>query len=591
MHSSFQTLSIPYNVVLNTPESQPFLRQHPKGFAEAGKKGGSGYFFYVATRLNTLLGIVTICMSIVWASMLLFTESSVRNTYETTSFLTATERTHDATWQVLAQSWSDLSKPNPAVDVQFNHYFECWWAAGVIPTQCANSSVNDYKTCMQAKYSTQLATCVSANDPTDVSPSLNLYTRCINTALGVNRQQLNALTICLRTNMWPLYESPEPVDSWYFLGNYNWAVFLIIGFGLFSCFVFYTGGFVMKAEDMDLKSSGKPKANGPLGYTVTGICIIFAALFFTYFLIADYRLGSVSYGTKYIFPNSVATNTVMVTATLIVLVYFIIELAEMAHTPSLNNFAQLIPFSFHQKLQANNMPHTPGHYGNNRDDEGNYKADGTWKETLTAYYPALTLAWADAYLVDPIITIGLIGSTHQVQTHVLYQLFMALFIYRFAHTAVARFIYEGYIYNPDEKGDKFMKTDGKINSELYAIRMQAMYLHLGSVAAMVMFWVIVANDNIMLSEFQLITMMLWLWYIVPEAIRLISHLIVAFQAIGMPDKYILLGSKYLIWIWDVCVRFIFICIIYWGANNIQGTQAYLDTRLQNITLTLPFTYP
>jgi hypothetical protein len=50
---------------------------------------------------------------------------------------------------------------------------------------------------------------------------------------------------------------------------------------------------------------------------------------------------------------------------------------------------------------------------------------------------------------------------------------MAIFIYRMAHTAVARFMYEGYIYNPDENDGKFDRTKSTTTrDELYAVRMQ-----------------------------------------------------------------------------------------------------------------------
>jgi hypothetical protein len=58
------------------------------------------------------------------------------------------------------------------------------------------------------------------------------------------------------------------------------------------------------------------------------------------------------------------------------------------------------------------MPHRRGH-----EYEGPYTEDHndkTWKESMTAYFPALTLSWADAYMIDPVIAIGLIGATQQV---------------------------------------------------------------------------------------------------------------------------------------------------------------------------------
>lgn len=157
---------------------------------------------------------------------------------------------------MFTQSVNDLSKLNPAVDTQFSHYFECWWRSGLLAEQCGNTTVQDYKTCVQSKYATELATCVNSSDPNYLAPTLNYYSQCINNVFLPNRQVSNALKICLRTNLWPLYESPESVDSWYFLGSYNWMVLLTIGFAMYSCFALYTGGFVMNEEAMDVRKPG-----------------------------------------------------------------------------------------------------------------------------------------------------------------------------------------------------------------------------------------------------------------------------------------------------------------------------------------------
>ncbi len=555
------------------------LGNNPKDYQNSNKKG-SYYFFLIASRLSSVLGVIAVVMSIVWVSTILFDDKSIRNVYQTTSFTTTVDRANTDSWQILTQSWSEVSKTNPAVDVQFDHYFECWHAAGVKNDVCGNTTVADYKQCIQSKYSTQLDTCVnSSGNPNAITPSFNEYTKCVNTYLLPSRQSLHALEICLRTNEWPMYESPESVDSWYFLGSFNWAVLLTIGYALFACFVLYTGGFVFSAEHLELREPGKVASNGPLSMSITVACALFSLVFFLYFLVNAYRLpNSTIMGSKYPFPNSIATNSIMIPATLIVFVYFVIELLEMWTPPNLLKKMGI--------MQANNMPHRSGHYKNQSGPDNSAMLDKSWAETITHYFPALTLTWADGYTIDPVIAIGLIGTSHQCTTSVLYQIFLALFTYRMAHTSVARFMYEGYIFNPDENSEKFDRKNTDARNELYAVRMQAMFMHLSAVAALVMFWNIISNPNYMLIEFPLISTMLYFWYVIPEVIRLVAHIIVAFQAVGMPDKYILLSTNYFIWIWDVSVRFVYICIILWGASNITGTQYFLDTRLKNITDTI-----
>lgn len=575
--SSPQYVAVPYNVV-QSRERQPMLQANPKDFHNSTGKSSS-YFFLLASRVSSILGLLAVIMSVVWVSLILFDDKPIRQIYQTTSFFTSIDKGNKDSWQILSQTWSDLSKPNPKVDVQFNHYFECWYAAGIKTDVCGNNTEADYKSCIQGAFSTQLSTCASANDPNALAPSFNEYTNCINTAFQPTTQSLHALKICLRTNMWPLYESPENIDSWNFLGSFNWAILLTLGFGLFSCFALYTGGFVFNAESMDVKSD--TRKNGPLSYTVTALCAVFALVFFLYFLVIAYRLPNNSLtGSNYLFPNSIPTNMVMIPATLIVFVYFAMELWDMTKEPKF-----LKELNMGQILQAHNMPHMPGYF-RQPGEAGGY--DKTWAETATHYFPALTLAWADGYMLDPIMAVGIVGASHQCSTSLLYQIFLAVFTYRFAHTAVARFMYEGYIYNPDEKEGKFDKTNGKISPELYAIRMQAMFMHLSAISALYMLWYIFGNDNFMLSENMFIYGMLYLWYIIPEVIRLAAHLIVAFRAVGIPDKNVLLSSNYFIWMWDIIIRFVFISIIIWGANNINGTQNNLLARHDSIYTMIAF---
>lgn len=567
--------SVPYTLVMQQ-ETHPTLQSNPKSFAASREKGSHWFFFFV-TKLASFLGIVAVVMSMVWVATVLFDDKIVRNTYGTTTFFTSLDKSNIDAWQVLSQAWSELSKPTPTTDIKFNHYFECWFAAGVLSTVCTNSSVAEYKTCVTSKYPTQLTTCSNAHDEAlHSSPSFNEYTRCIQSSFALDRSTSDALRICLRTNLWPLYESPEQTDSWNFLGSYNWMIFLTVGFALFATFVLYTGGFVMNAEALEIVTPGKPAKNGPLSYSVTGICAVLSFLFFLYFLINAYRAPTST--STYILPNSIATNNIMILTSIIVFVYFVVELLEMWNPSEVRDMIKIVYSNNNMNkaiIQAHNMPHAATY-------------DPSWKSTINNYYPALTLAWADGYMLDPVIVAGVIGATQQVNTAILYQIFVAVFTYRLAHTAVARFMYEGYIYNPDEAEGKFTKERTGARLELYAVRMQAMFMHLSATMALVMLWYILTNTNYIMSEFTLVYLMLYLWFVVPEIIRLISHIIVAFKAVGTSDKYILMTSNYFLWVWDVLVRLIFIIIIFWGADSIPGTQYFLSTRLQNITDTVTY---
>jgi len=595
MFQPTQQIAYPQNhfTVLQAPQTNL-----DKPYTRTGKD--QDWFFFMATKIVSFLGLLCVILSVIWVSTMLFVDNKYRSGYQTTTFLTSTDKYNIDSWQVQAQSWSEISKSNTPADNKFNHYFECWYAAGIVNDRCNNNTINEYKTCVNSKFSTQLTLCANTNNPDYISPSLNTYTQCINNQLKPSRESINGLKVCLRTNIWPLYESPENVDSWYFLGSYNWMTFLSIGFALFSCFVLYTGGFVLYAENPQIdRTTNMPKGNGPLSYSITAVCAGFSLIFFAYFLMNAYRLSNNNaFGSNYPLSNSVATNNVILPATLIVFVYFLTEFLEM-WAPYMNTKKDkdlpeqqamlqsqvMIMTPQGPMLQSHNhLPHT--YFNPNKDGKRNQEQQ-QWYGLMTTYYPALTLAWADAYMLDPIIALGVIGATHQLSTALAYQLFLAIFTYRLAHTSVARLLYAGYITNPDESPSKFNLGGGN-NNIVYSIRMQAMFMHLSAAVALVMVWYILTNSNIMLSEFSLIYAMLFLWYLIPEAIRLISHIAVAFKQLGGSDRYVLITCSYIVWIWDVIVRLVFIMIIIWGANTISGTQNFITDRMQNITDTITY---
>ena len=68
-----------------------------------------------------------------------------------------------------------------------------------------------------------------------------------------------------------------------------------------------------------------------------------ALLFFVYFLINAYKLPNTT-SSLYQFPNSIATNMVMIPVTLIVAVYFISELLYMSYAKDIGNMiAKIAP--------------------------------------------------------------------------------------------------------------------------------------------------------------------------------------------------------------------------------------------------------
>lgn len=72
---------------------------HPKSFAES-KENQQHWFYYFVTKITSVLGLIAVIMSIVWCSIALFDDKSVRKVYQTTTFLTSVDKTNIDSWQV-----------------------------------------------------------------------------------------------------------------------------------------------------------------------------------------------------------------------------------------------------------------------------------------------------------------------------------------------------------------------------------------------------------------------------------------------------------------------------------------------------------
>jgi hypothetical protein len=590
-------IGVPYNLVVsakNLEEQQPMLQSngHPRGYKNSHKF--TDMFYYISTRLASFFGIASVAIAVTLICLVLFTETVDRLGYQTTTFLTTTDKTNVDSWQVLTSSWSELTKTTPSVDVYFEHYYECLWKSGAVNTLCNNNTVNDYTKCIKGYYQTQLTNCDNVNDENYMAPSLNYYVQCLDGFMKFSRQTTNALTICLRTNQWPLYESPENIDSWYFLGSYNWMLFLTMGFALFACFALYTGGFVYYAEDIKfIHGSVGRDSDGPLSRAITMGCCVFSVLFLVFATINGYRQAGLAIpGTTYPLSNSVATNSVLMTVAVMVATYFIMEWMEFIesarykrHLRNTNDQRHTLYPQFNAQMVnvvAGGMPQLDRNIPHRTFDEKDHDHNN-WGKVMEYYYPALTIAWADAYMLDPVIAAGVIGATHQITTSDIYQFFVAILAARMAFTSVARLLYEGYIENPDEETNK-----DEYSRSLYNIRMQAVFMHISVIVAIYMAYTVLTNPNKMISEYALVSLMLYTWWIVPEAIRFLAHLRIAMAPFSdvVQNSYTLYMVGYLTWIWDIVVRLLVVILVYWGPDTMGGTRSFVSNRLQNITNTV-----
>jgi hypothetical protein len=547
-------------------------------------------FFLFMNMALTGVGISCFVIAIVAASWTMFRDVHQRQIYQTTTFLTTTDKNYPDSWQILTQTHNKIPSFTTTTDIVFDHYFDCWFAAGVANKVCTNTSVSDYKSCISTNYATLLATCATTNQSSYISPSLNQYVQCVNTGLSLTRQSQNGFEICLRTHPWPLYETPQDVDSEYWLGSFNWMQFLTIGLLLFSCFALYTGDFVFFYENTDPIEKARTAYNGVLALVLSSVGFLVSCIPLIYALISAFRYSDQStLGNSYPYPSSVATNNVILPAAIFGFVFFGAEIIAYAYQWFMTK---------NQKMGYSKMTETQTLIGHT-DARIPYSSEEQTKklaEKTAMYFPSITTTWADAYLLDIVMFTGIIGSTMQLSTVIAYQVFIALCMYRFCQTSLVRLLYEGYIHKSIESRTNPEHISAPQNNKnKYCVRQQAVFMHLATIMSLITFVTLLMNSNLMFNEFGMLQLSLWAWFVIPEFLRLALHLIIATSGVkyydedkgGLTETQMIL-CYYAIWIWDVVIRLITVSVIVWGTSATYGTAAFWDERLINITETIAY---
>ena len=198
----------------------------------------------------------------------------------------------------------------------------------------------------------------------------------------------------------------------------------------------------------------------------------------------------------------------------------------------------------------------------------------TLKDSGEFYSPVLLKTWADAYLVDPLFAVGVLGATQQVSTADVYNIFFGLLFYRIAHVGIARTIYFAYI-----EQHKVVSASQTFPEALAATKVLGLALNVAAAFALLVPLLTVFDSGHMLVEYPLLTNTFVLCYVVPELIRFIGHVILSVTPHEMGKHkgiYILMGAQF-IWCWDVLVR----CFVLWflllsyGYTGSRGTKSYL----------------
>jgi hypothetical protein len=209
--------------------------------------------------------------------------------------------------------------------------------------------------------------------------------------------------------------------------------------------------------------------------------------------------------------------------------------------------------------------------------------------------------WADSYLADFCIVMGVAGATGQLSTDTAWHLFALTLSYRLLNMIISRCISDaftnnvrlsdavnqtkndivtrpntfyrrakGYVSNPKHGYDVHINT--KVIG--FSTQLAAGFLYACLLA-------LVFNGNTQLNEFTIFKNFFITCFVVPEALRLVIHLYyqVTYGEEDMNDvPWKLYNSFYVIWLWDVIWRLIWVCVVVLETSNNPGTFDYLRTQ-------------
>lgn len=596
------------------------------------------WFYFIIKVLTLIVTLFGLVVGMVVCGSVLFYDSPELSVFVANTFYTTNDNEQNISWQMITSpSWNGLARfPLTSYStIAFEHYYECLWVAQIGWPLCntSSTSVATYQTCLQANYANQLAACTSSNSSVYIWPTANQYSNCVTNSLGGARWNLNALKTCIRTDVWPLYEVPQDVDTNLFLGSFSWPLLMLTSFFLMLAFAIYTI-WPLDWEDASIIEYGRPKgAFHRLGMCWTLLPIMMVFVWTGLMLAVAFRAGGGwPNANTNLYPSTQQTNVIILTASFSVLFYFLIELSEFQDTKVLLERAMKSPFIaplIPIPLSMNSMSATSRGYSSMIMGDNFPAADvmhtvRSLAEAGKAYTPVLLNTWADAYLLDPLFIVGAMGATLQMSTIDVYNVFVALMVYRVLHIGVSRMVYQAYVihyydsraveWSKDDssltrrgkknEGDVYGPIDESGNAPInhsapldeahvnFTFKVVALAFHIGAICALVIVFYLLFDSARLFVEYPMLISLIITTLLIPEILRLLGHLllVVASYGSGSGQKGVLiLVFIQFIWFWDLLIRVIFVWLYFWGDAGNRGTKPFLTSRFFNLTSTLGYT--
>ena len=512
----------------------------------------------------------------------------------------------------------------------FAHYFECMHVAQMADQTCKfPDSLDSYVSCLLNTNATKNALLLCDKFPTIAGPGYTHfptseeYLTCLSSQYPLRnsisrRASNNVFRSCVAKTMWPFFEVPLDIDTPVPFGSFNWGLFLLLGMVVMTSFAVYSASWV---EDGPVKN-GEPQYFMRLGLFWTWIAWIWNFAFFIVFLIIAVR-DSGSFESNGGLPTTITTSLVTLAVLAFALVYFGNELFTASQWSFIANLLQgkvagseratrkvvKVYHDYqagHRKVAPDRVPLVPrGARSTNLSPLNSGFAEmgasmprpgeeyEISDELVARYYtPPLLSTWADGYLADAFLFLGMAGATQQLTTDQAWSIFVLITMYRVLNMMIGRFMYECFMNNlslPDDvNAAKFnlrpamfghnqvaendVPTDPHLSTRVMALSTPIAAIYLYIAVLFIMF-----NGNVVLSDFKMFKDFVICCFVVPEVIRILLHLYCQmYNTSYKTSSWMLLNVSFFVWIWDLTTRLVFVSMVFLQSDNsVMGTRQYL----------------
>ena len=588
----------------------------------------------------------TTCKSMIFVTSTFFSSRQLESNY---GWPVATER---------SQLGEVVQYPTDKDTYAFSHYFECMFTSQMADTTCGlATTVPSYKNCLYNNTATTaaLTVCNALSSTNYVThwPTSEEYTRCLFTHEAMRnsvslRASQNVFRSCISKSLWPFFENQQTVDTPLPLGSFNWAILISAGLIVMTSFAVYT---VSWFEDGHVKK-GEPQLFMRFGIFWSTISFVWCLIFFIIFATVAFN-HTTAFEHNQGVPTTASTMFLTLGLLGFCILYYGGEVCESqywvfrqhtfkAEAPNhakrfvdkwkdhyssgREHFSKIFKHRVNPEQSDEHHPLLPDEIpsGQSRLQMPLQPSSKEYSEILTPedvakfYTPPLLSTWADGYIADGCLFLGLAGATGQLTTDQSWNLFTLMTLYRLLNMMISRFMYESFMNNlcfdtrynqakfniknyplrgrlagDDESGGynvvpgqsedettklhtpavKEIPTED-IHLDIKVLGLSAQFASLYLYAALCY---IVFNGNVALSDFNLFTGFFCVGFVIPELIRFVTHV---FCQVRQPAPnqipWVLLNTHFFVWIWDLAVRIIVCSIVVLGNDSeMSGSRQYL----------------